>query len=179
MSTPQPPSPYGSQGSYGQQEPYGAYGQGDTTAYGQQPGYEQPAYGQQPGYEQPAYGQLSPGVEQQYGSYSEPANYPQGGYVAPTRPNNQLALIAMILSLVGLMTWITAIGGIICGHIARKQIRETGEGGDGMALTGIIVGYVIAIGGLVAIVLYIIFVIILVAAGAGSSTYSDYSLIPF
>jgi hypothetical protein len=40
------------------------------------------------------------------------------------------------------VTCISAPVGAILGHVARRQIRERGEGGDGMALTGIIVGWV-------------------------------------
>ncbi len=32
--------------------------------------------------------------------------------------------------------------GAIMGHVARRQIRERGEDGDGMALAGIIVGWI-------------------------------------
>lgn len=56
-------------------------------------------------------------------------------------PTNTLALISMILSLVGVFTGVTAVGGIVCGHLARRQIARSGESGDGMALTGLIVGY--------------------------------------
>jgi hypothetical protein len=30
---------------------------------------------------------------------------------------------------------------IICGHIARAQIRRTGESGDGLAVAGLVLGY--------------------------------------
>jgi hypothetical protein len=31
----------------------------------------------------------------------------------------------------------------VLGHVARKQIRERGQQGDGMALAGIIVGWIL------------------------------------
>jgi hypothetical protein len=34
------------------------------------------------------------------------------------------------------------IPAIVCGHIARRQIRQTGEDGDGMAKAGLILGWV-------------------------------------
>jgi Domain of unknown function (DUF1707)/Domain of unknown function (DUF4190) len=34
-----------------------------------------------------------------------------------------------------------ALIAIICGHVARAQIRRTGEQGDGLALTGLVLGY--------------------------------------
>src|SRR5690606_16555720 len=50
---------------------------------------------------------------------------------------NPLAVAAMVSSI--LTFWIV---GIVLGHIALRQIRRTGEGGRGMALAGVIVGYV-------------------------------------
>jgi hypothetical protein len=35
--------------------------------------------------------------------------------------------------------------GIVCGFIARSQIRTTGEAGDGMALAGIIISFCAAL----------------------------------
>lgn len=76
--------------------------------------------------------------------YSAPQHYPAGGgYVQPP-PTNTMALLSLIMSLVGIATGgMTSILGIIFGHIGRKQIKRTGEGGDQMALWGLIVGYVV------------------------------------
>ena len=38
--------------------------------------------------------------------------------------------------------FLAGIAGIIMGHIARKQIRQSGERGDGMAVAALWVGYV-------------------------------------
>ena len=85
-------------------------------AYGQpgqgQPGYGQPAYGPPPGYGQPAYG-------------------PPPGY---GRQTNTMAILSLV------MAFVFAPAGLIMGFIARKQIRQTGEDGAGLALAGIIVG---------------------------------------
>jgi hypothetical protein len=71
-----------------------------------------------------------------------PAAYPGGAYpygqpMVVNAPMNGLAIASMIISILGF----GPIGAIM-GHIARKQIRETGEQGDGFALAGIIVGWV-------------------------------------
>jgi hypothetical protein len=50
---------------------------------------------------------------------------------------NTLAIVALITSLVGIH-----LAGIICGHIALNQIKASGEGGRGLALAGLIIGYV-------------------------------------
>lgn len=64
----------------------------------------------------------------------------------PAKPTNPLAitsLICGIASYVGIPI-LGAIAAIILGHLARSQIRDRGntEGGDGMALAGLILGYV-------------------------------------
>jgi hypothetical protein len=38
--------------------------------------------------------------------------------------------------------FIGAIVAVITGHMARRQIRQTGEEGNGLALAGLILGYV-------------------------------------
>jgi hypothetical protein len=68
-----------------------------------------------------------------------PAGQPYGyayGPVAP--PTNGLAIAAMIVAIVA-----CGPAGAIMGHIARKQIRERGEQGDGFALAAIIIGWVL------------------------------------
>jgi hypothetical protein len=65
-------------------------------------------------------------------------------------PNNTLAvvsLVAAILSFVGnivpLVGWFTlALIAIVTGHMARRQIRQTGEGGMGLATAGLVIGYI-------------------------------------
>ena len=55
-----------------------------------------------------------------------------------SQPTNSMALTSMILGLLGLFVALifTAIPAVICGHIARKEIRTSGglQTGDGMAL---------------------------------------------
>jgi len=84
---------------------------------------------------------------------------------------NPLAIVSLVLSLVGLLTWITAIGGVITGHIALSQIKRTGEGGRGMAIAGVIVGYVM-VGFMVLYILFIVFVF--AGLGIWGSSYSSY-----
>jgi hypothetical protein len=101
------------------------------------PQYDDSAYGAQPGYPEPTYAQpVDPTM------YQQQAYAPPPGYVY-ARPTNSLAIAALVCSLAGLATGISAPVGAILGHIARKQIAQTGEQGDGMALAGIIVGWVV------------------------------------
>ena len=34
-----------------------------------------------------------------------------------------------------------ALIAVVCGHVARAQIRRNGEQGDGMAVAGLVLGY--------------------------------------
>lgn len=53
-----------------------------------------------------------------------------------------LAIASLVLSLLGCFG-ITALAGIICGHMARSRIRKDPSlGGGGLALAGLIIGYV-------------------------------------
>ena len=70
-------------------------------------------------------------------------------------PTNALAIAALVCGAAQFVTGITFIPAIILGHVARSQIRRTGEQGDGMALAGLILGY---IGGILFIVILLIFV---------------------
>ena len=86
------------------------------------------AYSPPPG--QPYYGPQPP-----YPPYQQP--YPP--YAPPT---NGLAIAALVCGVGGFVVGLSFIPAIICGHLARRQIRQTGEQGAGMALAGLILGYV-------------------------------------
>jgi hypothetical protein len=57
--------------------------------------------------------------------------------------NNTLAVVSLVLGIVSYFALpvIGAIGAIICGHLARAEIKRTGEAGDGMAVAGLVLGY--------------------------------------
>jgi len=99
--------------------------------------------------------------------------YPPQFYVQP-RKNNSLALTSMIVSICGVMMCpLVGVVGAILGHKARKQIRQRDEDGDGMALAGIIVGW-ISFGFMVAIILLYAVIIAGVAASGGFDSSSNY-----
>ncbi|MEV6811409.1 DUF4190 domain-containing protein [Micromonospora sp. NPDC051296] len=87
-----------------------------------------------------------------------PAGYPPQpgygyppGYGQPPRQTSSLAIVALVLSLIGIGSCITAPIGAIMGHVAMRQIRENGESGEGMAKAAIIVGWILT--GLIALVI--------------------------
>jgi peptidyl-prolyl cis-trans isomerase B (cyclophilin B) len=67
-----------------------------------------------------------------------------------------LAIASLVVSLI-----CCAPLGVIFGHIAIGQIKKTGEGGRGLAIAGLIIGYIGIVGGL-------LFWIIAVAASSSS-----------
>ena len=94
-----------------------APGPAQPPAYPQPPGYgAPPGYGPPPGYPPQGYG---------------PPGYPPQAY---GRPTNTMAILALVLAFV------FAPAGLVLGIVARRQIRQTREDGDGLALAGIILG---------------------------------------
>ncbi|MGA3486994.1 DUF4190 domain-containing protein [Micromonosporaceae bacterium DT55] len=113
---------------------------------------------------QPApYGYPQPGP---YGS-PQPGPYGFGypGYPVPA-PTNGMAIGSMVVSISAIL-FLTCYGvggligvvGAILGHVSRKQIRERGEGGDGMALAGIIVGWIATALGLLIVAFFVVLVV--------------------
>lgn len=93
------------------------------------------------------------------------------GYGYPTRKTNGLAIASMVLSILGfiwVLPFVGSLAGAIMGHVSLGQIKRTGEGGRGMALAGVIVGW-IGLGFMILGILFFVFVIF--ASGGSSSTY--------
>jgi hypothetical protein len=136
-------------------------------SYGQQGGWSDQSW---PNPNQPY---SDPGYQGYQGAYP---GYPQSavpaspgygyGYPAPAvRQTNGLAIAAMVVSLASIVVCgFPAIVGAIMGHVARKQIRERGEDGDGMALTGVIVGWIVFALTIIGWGVYIIFFVWLVTS---------------
>jgi len=63
---------------------------------------------------------------------------------------NTLAILALVFGIIG-----GGVVPVILGHLARAQIRRTGEAGDGMAVAGLVLGYL----GIAILVGYLVFVV--------------------
>jgi len=75
------------------------------------------------------------------GTWPAEASRPAGPPAA--RPVSRLAIAALICAIAQLAFWfLAAIAAVILGHKARRQIRRTGEGGDGIAVASLILGYI-------------------------------------
>ena len=84
---------------------------------------------------------------------------PENSESAPT--TNQMAIISMVAGIAGFLSFsivfeeiigivlvlLASICAIVCGHIARRQIRKSKglEQGKGIALTGLILGYALPV----------------------------------
>ncbi|MDI9928914.1 DUF4190 domain-containing protein [Rhodococcus sp. IEGM 1354] len=145
--------PYGGQ----QYPPY----QDPNTSY-QNPQHGQPQY-QDPQYPNPQYGQPQ---------YGQP-HYGQAPYVGagfrPAPATNTLAIVSLVLAVLGLtfIPLIASVCAVVCGHVAKGQIKRTGEGGSGFATAGLIVGYV----SIALFVLVLAAIFIFALAASNSSTY--------
>jgi hypothetical protein len=90
------------------------------------------------------------------------SHYP-GGLPAPTpyyppvrQTTNGLAVGSLVCALLGI-----SLPAVIMGHVARNQIRERNEGGDGLAIAGLVIGWL-------GIAFYaLMFIAAIVAAGGG------------
>lgn len=81
------------------------------------------------------------------------------------RSTNGFAIAAMVLGILWVY-WIGSIVALVFGYIARRQIRDSmgRQGGDGMAVAGIVLGW---IG--VAILAIVILVAIVAASDSDAS----------
>ncbi|MBY4126853.1 DUF4190 domain-containing protein [Rhodococcus fascians] len=91
-----------------------------------------------------------------------------GGYQTPA-PTNTLAIVSLVLAILGLtfIPLIASVCAVVCGHLAKGQIKRNGEGGSGFATAGLVVGYV-------SIALFVVIVgaiVIFAIAASNSSTY--------
>ncbi|HEY8473083.1 MAG TPA: DUF4190 domain-containing protein [Natronosporangium sp.] len=90
---------------------------------------------------------------------------PYYGYPPPARGTNTMAILALVFAFV------FAPAAIVLGHIARKQIRETGEEGDGLALAGLVIGYIFTGLTVLFCVGYVVFFVIIGSAMFATSSY--------
>ena len=68
--------------------------------------------------------------------------WPVPAYQPPPSGTNSMAIAAMVLGVAEFFTaGLTAIPAVICGHIARRQMKLTSQSGDGLATSGLVLGY--------------------------------------
>ena len=84
--------------------------------------------------------------------------YAPGPPAPQTRGTNVMAILSLVFAFV------FAPLGIVFGHIAKNQIRRTGEAGSGLATAGLVIGYIFTIAWILSVVLLVV-----LAANAPSS----------
>jgi hypothetical protein len=78
---------------------------------------------------------------------------------AQVQRTNGLSIAALVTGIIG-----ASVLAIIFGHIALSQIKTRNEGGRGMAIAGLVLGYVF-------LGITMIWIIIIAAAASASSSY--------
>ncbi|AXI78045.1 DUF1707 and DUF4190 domain-containing protein [Peterkaempfera bronchialis] len=130
-----------------------AYAEGRLTPdeYGQrvEAAYRALTYGELAGLvrDLPSGPMVQPTVQQVPPSFMPPQTFgPPVAFMPPppraVPPTNSMAVASLVLSLLGFMPFgIASVPAAILGHIAKTQIRSSGEQGDGMATTGVVLGW--------------------------------------
>lgn len=93
-----------------------------------------PGWQQQPA-QPPASGM--PYLAQPPHQYYPPHPYPY----PPARSTNGMAVASMVLGIVWVY-WIGSILALVFGYLALRDIRRSGQKGEGMAVAGIVLGWV-------------------------------------
>ena len=152
--TNQPYDPYAAPPVFDSQPATGGYYE---SGYPDQPQYPDQYTQQSPPYQ--------PTPQPQYSApmYAAPAPY--------LPPQNGVGIAALILGILGLVACglFTSVPGIICGHIGVKKADRGEADNRGMAMAGMIMGYIGTGLWLLAVIFYIIIVVI---AFNSTSSYS-------
>jgi peptidyl-prolyl cis-trans isomerase B (cyclophilin B) len=120
-----------------------------------------------------AYPQPPPGHDW-WGQPPQPAPgfYPPA--YPPPRQTNSMAIVALVSALV------FSPLGIVFGHIALSQIRHSDEDGKGLAIAGLVIGYVLTGLFLLVIVFWLILFVVLAneidRLPSTPTTYGTYSM---
>jgi uncharacterized membrane protein len=98
-----------------------------------------------------------------------PAQQQQYVLIAPAPPTNVLAVLSLVGSIIGFH-----VVGVIMGHIALAQIKRTRESGRGLAIAGLVIGYVVLGFWIAALLLWVIGLIVTAVFGIAM-----YSIVPY
>ena len=86
-------------------------------------------------------------MQNQQNNYQHHAPSNNGQYYQqqpqPVQGTNALAISSLVCGIIGwIIPILFALLAIIFGHVARSQIKRNGQGGAGLALAGLILGYI-------------------------------------
>ncbi len=75
-----------------------------------------------------------------------PVPAPPPVQAAPSPATNTLAVVSLIAGIVSwvLMPFVAGLVAIVCGHMARGEIKRSGgtQEGDGLAIAGLVLGWI-------------------------------------
>lgn len=136
---------------------FSAPGASTPPAFGAPDPYAPPGYSQAPG------GGYGAGGEQAYGQppYGVPPAYGAPGY--GVKATNTLAILSLVFAFV------FPVAGVVMGHVAKRQIRETGEEGSGLATAGLAIGYAFTAVGLLLCVGYGVLIAVAINTSDGGT----------
>jgi peptidyl-prolyl cis-trans isomerase B (cyclophilin B) len=80
-----------------------------------------------------------------YGYYPPPPGYPP-----PAKPTNALAVVSLICA------FLIAPLGVVFGHIALWQIKRSGDDGRGLAIAGLVIGYLLTVLGTLVLIFSVV-----------------------
>ncbi|MDN4477369.1 DUF4190 domain-containing protein [Demequina lignilytica] len=84
------------------------------------------------------------------------ATAPPGPYPPPPwRAKNWMGVTSLVLSLVGLVTGVTAIAGIVFGHLSLNAVAHGEADNRSVGLAGLVLGYILL--GLSIVILVVVF----------------------
>ena len=81
-------------------------------------------------------------------------------------------ITSLVLSLSGLLLGVTAIAGIVFGHLGLSAAKRGEANNRSLGLAGLIIGYVLTVLGLLAGIAYVVFMVYLVRECGGHNPAS-------
>jgi len=100
------------------------------------------------------------------GGYPPPPPHVYPGYAPATAsPRNGLGIAALVIAIVAVVSSLSVVGGIVLGIVAvilgfagRTRVKKGEANNGGVALAGIILGFLGIVAGLVSIAIWVLFI---------------------
>ncbi|MDH6193642.1 peptidyl-prolyl cis-trans isomerase B (cyclophilin B) [Mycobacterium frederiksbergense] len=114
------------------------------------------------------------GYQPDYASYPPgyPVGYPAGYPYPPPARTNGMAIASLVCA------FLFAPLGVVFGHISLSQIKRSGEQGRGMAIAGLIIGYMLTALSVLLVVLAVLFTMAVVTSVDDLQRQDRYSASP-
>ncbi|MEE6281547.1 DUF4190 domain-containing protein [Georgenia sp. MJ170] len=106
----------------------------------------------------PGSGGAAPGAAQPFavsGSHRESV-LAGPGYSSPAYRNDQAAVASLVLGLVGVVVPAVCLFAVLLGHIGLRRLRTSYRGGRGLAVAGLVLGYLMTAVWLAVLVLQLV-----------------------